>query len=260
VPRSSPEAGPGPTGIHGNRRGDGVALPAPAFAHMRAPECRSPARPLGTTSRSTGRDFSFLARAALCGGHSMPARLSSRTRRAAPAASKSARFRREGSAPVRRGAGRLLSILPSAARCADRRLGVPGRHGASRDLAEHSQQCRHERSNTRAHRRVWCQRAVGQESDSRRALACGQRPRREGVIDEARDAPVRQWEHVRRDHGEHYPVMACRSRCSWGCSWTRSPRRRPWVMWMASRSPRRIWLRTVWRASPSWAAASASRT
>jgi hypothetical protein len=48
--------------------------------------------------------------------------------------------------------------------------------------------------------------------------------------------------------------------CSSGCSWMRSPRRRPWVTWIAWRWPRRTWLSTVWRETPSRAAASARRT
>jgi len=41
-------------GIHVTRREDGVALPALAFAHMRAPESRCAARLLGTKSSSGG--------------------------------------------------------------------------------------------------------------------------------------------------------------------------------------------------------------
>jgi hypothetical protein len=38
--------------MHGNRRGDGVALPTLAFAQMGASECLSPPRLLWTTSMS----------------------------------------------------------------------------------------------------------------------------------------------------------------------------------------------------------------
>ena len=48
----SPEAGRWSAGIHGNRRGDGTALPARALAQMRAPECRSATRLLRTKSGS----------------------------------------------------------------------------------------------------------------------------------------------------------------------------------------------------------------
>jgi hypothetical protein len=56
---------------HGNRRGGGVAPPALAFAQMRAPECRSAARLLRTTSRSGGQDFCFSTKAALCAASTM---------------------------------------------------------------------------------------------------------------------------------------------------------------------------------------------
>jgi hypothetical protein len=50
---------------HGNRRGGGVALPALAFARMRAPECRSAARLLRTSSESPATRWSHARSAAI---------------------------------------------------------------------------------------------------------------------------------------------------------------------------------------------------